>query len=293
MINSMTGFGRAETNVEGIKLNVEVRSVNHRYHEVMFKMPKDLFGLEDQMKKLIQKYVKRGRVDVYITLDVEENPNQELKVDWGLVEQYIEVIKQFNERFNISGQPDIKDLLVIPDLIHLGQRNLDIEQIAEPLLSALDLACQSLYDMRVKEGSNLYNDLKLRIEVMGKLLESVENRAPIVVEDYRNKLKTRITEWLDDSVELDEARLLNEVAFFTDKASIDEELTRLKSHFQQFLYFIDQAESVGRKLDFLIQEMNREVNTIGSKANDIQLSQAVVEMKSELEKMREQVQNVE
>jgi len=293
MINSMTGFGRAETNAEGIKFNVEIRSVNHRYHEVMFKMPKDLFVLEDQMKKLVQKYVKRGRVDVYITLDVDENPNQELKVDWGLAEQYIEVIKQFQERLNINGQPDIKDLLTIEDLIHVGQKNLNVEQIATPLLSTLDLACQSLYDMRVKEGSNLYNDLKLRIEVMEELLNTIEKRAPIVVDDYRNKLKIRITEWLDGAVELDEARLLNEVAFFTDKASIDEEITRLKSHFQQLLLYIDQAESVGRKLDFLIQEMNREVNTIGSKANDIQLSQIVVEMKSELEKMREQIQNVE
>ena len=293
MINSMTGFGRAETSIQGYKIVLEIRSVNHRYNEIMFKMSKDLLILEDQMKKIVQGYIKRGRVDVFITLDNEENPNQELKVDWNLADQYLEVIKQFKGRLNINGQLDIKDLLLIPDLIHLGQKNLDLNFITNPILTTLDLACQNLYDMRTKEGMNLHSDLKVRIEGMEALLKRIEKRSPVVIEEYRNKLMLRIAEWLDGVAEIDESRLLNEVAFFSDKASIDEEITRLGSHFQQFLSFLEEKEPVGRKLDFLIQEMNREVNTIGSKANDTQLSQLVVEMKSELEKAREQVQNVE
>lgn len=289
----MTGFGRAETNIQGIKITVEIRSVNHRYLETMFKMSKDFLALEDQMKKIINRYIKRGRVDIFVTLDIEDNPTQELKVDWNLANQYISVINQFKDRFNIGTNVDIKDFLAIPDLINVGQQNLDMEFIRTPLLETLEAASKNLYDMRAKEGNNLYLDLKSRIEIMEKLTRTIENRAPLVVEDYRNKLMARISEWLDNIVEVDEARLLNEVAFFTDKANIDEELTRLKSHFQQFLSYTEEKEPVGRKLDFLIQEMNREVNTIGSKANDIQLSQTVVEMKSELEKTREQVQNVE
>ena len=293
MINSMTGFGRTDRLINGLKISIEIRSVNHRYHEIMFKMPKHLLVLDDQMKKIIKSSIKRGRVDVFVTLEVEESPYQRIKVDWNLVNQYMNVIKDFREQLDIDGQIEIRDLLNIPDLIHIGQDLVEIDHIQSNLLNTLEEACHNLLQMRNKEGANLYDDLISRIGNLEKFLEQMKLRAPYVVEDYRSKLKTRISEWLTDVVEIDETRLLNEIAFFTDKANIDEEIIRLKSHFKQFLIIIDEKEPVGRKLDFLIQEMNREVNTVGSKANDLVLSQLVVEMKSELEKIREQVQNVE
>lgn len=293
MINSMTGYGRAESFIQGMKITVEIRSVNHRHHDIMFKMPKDLIILEDRMKKIIQGYLTRGRIDVFITLDIEENPNQQIKVDWNLLNQYIEIVGELKSRLHIDGQIDIKDLLNIPDIINVGLDILDVDNIGTDLVNTLDLACKNIKDMRANEGKNLYQDLTSRIDSMKNLLHNIQGKAPLVVEEYRIKLMAKISDYLDDVVEVDEARLLNEVAFFSEKANIDEEITRFSSHFQQFLTILDQNEPVGRKLDFLIQEMNREANTIGSKANDLTLSQLVVELKSELEKMREQVQNVE
>jgi len=293
MIKSMTGFGRAEANVQGIKMTIEIKSVNHKYHDVMFKMPKDLLMLEEKMKKLIKQYVKRGRVDVFISLDVEDNPFQQLKVDWNLAEQYLKVADELKRKFQIEGEVTIKDVLNAPELFDVGQEIPDVERLAPDLLHTLEAACKNLRLMRENEGEHLYRDLSFRIDALKTSLQAMKARAPLVTKEYREKVKTRVTEWLDGLVEIDEGRLLNEVAFFTDKANVDEELTRLQSHFHQFLTILEHDEPVGRKLDFLIQEMNREVNTIGSKANDLTLSQLVVEMKSELEKAREQVQNVE
>lgn len=293
MINSMTGYGRADTTIQGMKITIEIRSVNHRYHEIMFKMPKDLISLEDPMKKIVQGYIKRGRVDVFITTDFENNSNKKVKVEWDLVKQYIELAKEFNEQFKIDDELKLRDILSLPDLVNIGQDALAVENLGEEILGALELASKNLLAMRINEGSHLSKDLSSRIKYMDDVVNKIELKSPVVVEEYRSKLITRINEWLEGIVDIDEARLLNEVAFFTDKASIDEEITRLKIHFQQFLLILEQKEPVGRKLDFLIQEMNREVNTIGSKANNITLSQLVVELKSELEKLREQVQNVE
>lgn len=293
MIKSMTGYGRAELNLPNIKFNVEIRSINHRYREITFKMPKDFYAFEDLMRKEIKEHVQRGRIDIYISFDKSENSNQDLLVDWNLVHQYNEIINEFNKRFNTECKIDIKDLHRMPDILHLGHTDIEPEVVKPLLLETIKLACINLIDMKNTEGNNLYLDLSSRIVTLQKSLESMESRSPLVVNDYRNKLIDRISEWLDNTVEIDETRILNEVAIFSDKACIDEEITRLKSHFSQFSSILQQEEPVGRKLDFLIQEMNREINTIGSKANDLGLSQLVVEMKSELEKMREQVQNVE
>ncbi len=293
MIKSMTGFGRAEANVEGIKLTIEIRSVNHKYHDIMFKMPKDLLMIEDQMKKIVQNYIKRGRVDVFVSIDVEENPFQEIKVDWNLAKQLIQASEELKQRLQVEGKLEIKDLIHVPELIQVGQELPDVELLAPNLFSTIEEACQNLMNMRKNEGKHLYHDLSSKIQTLTELQQKMKKRAPFVIDEYREKLKARVTEWLNSHTEVDESRLLNEVALFSDKVNIDEELTRLQSHFQQFVSFIEMEDPDGRKLDFLIQEMNREVNTVGSKANDITLSQLVVDMKSELEKMREQIQNVE
>lgn len=293
MIKSMTGYGRVESNIQGIKVTVDIRTVNHKYHEIMFKMPKDLYIIEDLMRKKVKEYLKRGRVDVFITIDREQNPNQILKVDWNLVDQYLNIVKEFNKRVNTNESIEFRDLVSLPDIINLGHNLMDVEVLKPAFLEIIDSACRNLTKMRVIEGENLQIDLTSRIDILKKLLDEIITRAPSVVLDYRERLVNRISEWLNGVVELDESRILNEVAFYTDKASIDEETTRIKSHFDQFISILHEEEPVGRKLDFLIQEMNREVNTIGSKANDLFLSRLVVEMKSELEKLREQVQNVE
>lgn len=289
----MTGYGRAESSFQGLKWSVEIRSVNHRYNEIMFKMPKEWMAIEEQMKKIIQTNVKRGKVDVFIVVGRDDQSKQPIKVDWELLDEYIKVIQEIKKRLNLEGQLVLKDLLTVPELIQFELEFPDIDLFVPEILKTVELACQSLMTMRLREGNALYEELTSRVHKMMDLLIQIENRAPQVIEDYRQKLKTRISDWLNDTVELDEARFLNEIAFFTDKANIDEEITRLRSHFQQFLLIMEQDEPIGRKLDFLIQEMNREMNTIGSKANDLLLSQIVVELKSELEKIREQVQNIE
>lgn len=289
----MTGYGRAESSFQGLKWSVEIRSVNHRYNEIMFKMPKEWMAIEEQMKKIIQTNVKRGKVDVFIVVGRDDQSKQPIKVDWELLDEYIKVIQEIKKRLNLEGQLVLKDFLTVPELIQFELEFPDIDLFVPEILKTVELACQSLMTMRLREGNALYEELTSRVHKMMDLLIQIENRAPQVIEDYRQKLKTRISDWLNDTVELDEARFLNEIAFFTDKANIDEEITRLRSHFQQFLLIMEQDEPIGRKLDFLIQEMNREMNTIGSKANDLLLSQIVVELKSELEKIREQVQNIE
>ena len=293
MIKSMTGFGRAEANIKGMKYNIEIRSVNHRYFETMFKMPKELLSLEDKFKKIIQNYIKRGRVDIFITMEIDDQVNGQLFIDWKSAENYVQLIKEMKSRFMLSGDVEVKDLISIPDLFQNGTTSVEIEDLADSLLASLESAVKLLVEMRIKEGKALYQDLLLRLETLTLQLVQVEERTPIVVDEYRLKLKNRLTEWLNGAVEIDESKLLNEVAFFAEKANVDEEITRLKSHFQQFLSIVEQEEPIGRKLDFLIQELNREINTIGSKANDLYISKHVVDMKSEIEKIREQVQNVE
>lgn len=293
MIKSMTGFGRADGLIDKLKVTVEIRSVNHKYQELSLKMPKDFYVLEEQLRKKIKEYIGRGRVDLYLSFDKEEQGQQNLLVDWQLISQYVDTIGELKERYNLLEQLSARDLIRFPNVISFGYDELAVDQVAEQLLALVDKALQELVQMRTTEGESLYHELTEKLQNVQALLQLVEERAPLVVADYQERLTERITDLTTGLAEIDESRLLTEVAYFADKASIDEEINRLKSHFGQFLTIIAETEPVGRKLDFLIQEINREVNTIGSKANDTTLSQYVVEMKSEIEKIREQVQNIE
>ena len=293
MIKSMTGFGRADGLLDNLKITVEIRSVNHKFQELSFKMPKDFFILEEQLRKKVKEYISRGRVDLFLSFDKEERNTQNLQIDWQLISQYIDAVSELHERYNLLEQLSAKDLIRFPNVVNFGYHEIAADQIAEQLLELVDSALQELSQMRLTEGASLYYDLVEKLRGVQDLLGKVEERAPLVVKDYQERLTERIQDLTAGLAEIDESRVLTEVAFFADKVSIDEEVNRLKSHFSQFLTIIDETEPVGRKLDFLIQEINREVNTIGSKANDISLSQYVVEMKSEIEKIREQVQNIE
>lgn len=288
----MTGFGRKEASIGNKKITIEMKSVNHRYFETVFKMPKELLVLEDRLKKILQNYVKRGKIDIFITIEANET-NQLIGINWNLAAQYIQLIKEFMEKFHLPGSVEVRDILSIPGLISNSVELTDLEDWKQDFLDLFEQTCRVLFAMRQVEGNTLMKDFSSRLNYINEVLKKVEAKAPTVIEEYREKLQARINEWLNGVVEIDEARLLNEVAFFTDKANIDEEVTRLKSHIDQFRLNLTIDEPVGRKLDFLVQEMNREANTIGSKANNLELSQYVIEIKSELEKIREQVQNVE
>lgn len=293
MLRSMTGFGSAGRSAAGYRLQADVKSVNHRYLEIGVRMPREWLHLEDALKKRIQREIKRGRIDVFVTIEREGAANRTIEVDWAMAEAYAEAARRLKERLGLAGEPELQDFLLLPDLIAVREAAADGREQAEgELLLCLDDALRQLVSMRETEGAALAADLDKRLRIMREHHAKAAAIAPQVAEEYRTKLAARIRELLG-SVPLDENRLAMEVAVFAERSSIDEELTRLASHLAQFAQLLDSDEPAGRKLDFLIQEMNREVNTIGSKANQSDLSATVVEMKAELEKIREQVQNLE
>lgn len=293
MVRSMTGFGQSVRTAPDYRLQADLKSVNHRYSEVTVRMPREWSYLEDAVKKLILTEIKRGRVDVFITMERQGRSGKTIEPDWQLAEAYAEAARQIKERYGLSDGLTLKDFLQIPDVIQVREgETADKEQVEAELLACVKEAAGHLAAMRATEGAHLQDDLDKRLAELRKHREFIVRIAPLVVEEYRTKLHARIQELLG-AVPVDQSRLATEVAVFADRSSIDEELTRLASHFSQFGKLLRSEEPSGRKLDFLIQEMNREVNTIGSKANQTELVNTVVELKAELEKIREQVQNIE
>ncbi|MCF6094878.1 YicC family protein [Microaerobacter geothermalis] len=292
-MKSMTGYGRAEQRIDGLSFTVEMKSVNHRFCEISIKMPREFMFAEDKIKRLIQKKILRGRVDVFVNMDAETLPNQQLEVNWSLVEQYMSAIREFQQKYNLHDNISATDILAREDMIQLKEEQRNLEEAADFLLDVVSQAVDRLVEMRDLEGQALTEDLESRMTQIRQYIGNISQHSGRVVDIYREKILQRVKEFLGGQVELDEGKLLTEVALFAEKANIDEELTRLHSHCEQFLKVIRDKGAIGRKLDFLIQEMNREMNTIGSKANDLKISQWVVELKSELEKIKEQVQNIE
>jgi len=293
VIVSMTGFGQATRSAGGYRLHIDARSVNHRYAEIVVRLPREAQPLEDSLKKTVQQSIKRGRVDVYVTVEKEASFGQKAVIDWPLAEAYVQAAEQLQEKFRLTEPIRIADLLQIPQLVRLSEAETnDADVLEEELKACLREALEQLVRMREAEGSHLRTDLLNRLAEMERLHRSVRDKAPQVASDYKARLRGRLEELLG-ALPLDESRVVAEAAIFAERSNIDEELTRLASHFIQFSQLIDGGEPPGRRLDFLIQEMNREVNTIGSKANDAEIAGYVVAMKAELEKMREQVQNVE
>ncbi|WP_026893919.1 YicC/YloC family endoribonuclease [Clostridiisalibacter paucivorans] len=293
MVKSMTGFGRGENSDDFRQFIIEIKSVNHRYNDVIIKMPKHLSYLEENIKKLIKEKVNRGRVEVYIHLTNLEDRGVEVKPDIYLAKSYIKALGELCEECNIEKNLSLKMLSSFPDVLKIEKKDEDEDEIWMCLKPAVEKAINNLYIMRAKEGKELAHDIIDRSNIIEKTVKGIENRASGVVLEYKNKLKNRIEELLEDAYELDETRLANEVAYFADKSNITEEIVRLFSHINQLKKTINADMPVGRKLDFLVQEMNREVNTIGSKVGDLEITNSVVEIKSELEKIREQIQNIE
>jgi uncharacterized protein (TIGR00255 family) len=294
MLKSMTGFGRAETSNEEFSCKVEARSVNNRFIDVHVKSPKYLAPLELPLKKLAKEKCARGSIDLHISLEKNSGENNRLEAvpDLEFASQYFRAISKIKESLNLTGQIDVNTILGIKEFIKFESPSLN-EQYESLILSGTEKALESLVQMRVVEGETLQTDIESLINFIRKNADIIKVRQPQVLNEYQEKLKERI-KVLSDGLELDDSRLLQETAILADRSDISEELTRLDSHLKQFLELTGNANSpIGRKLEFIVQEINRETNTIGSKSNDFEISQAVIEIKSALEKIREQLQNIE
>ncbi len=292
MVQSMTGYGRSEGELLGGRIVVEARSVNHRYLETRIKLPSELAALEQRVVELIKEYLSRGRVEIYIAWAAGEQP---VNLSWNraLAESYLEIIREMCRELDLPGEPDLSLLLENKGVI-INEKTAALSEDDWPGVRAVfDDCLADLKQMREREGAVLIVDFKSRIQLVAELVEQIQALAPQVVETYREKLRLRIEKLLDSGGELDEQRLLTEVCIFADRCDISEELTRLTSHVDQFNKLLEVDGPLGRKLDFLLQELNREINTVGSKSQSTGISHLVVEVKNELERIREQVQNLE
>ncbi|MHB1405502.1 MAG: YicC/YloC family endoribonuclease [Desulfitobacteriaceae bacterium] len=292
MANSMTGFGRGEASGQGYQFTVELKAVNHRFLEVVVRLPKNFMSFEEPMRKMVQEKLQRGRVEIYINIAQTEEKKRLAKVDKELALSYDKSLKELALSLHTAYEVDIYRLAALPEVLSLEEAETDLDKLWPVCAEALAAALEHFVRMRAMEGLKLTEDLLGRLDFLAASLEKIEQRSDSVVADYQKRLRERVQALLGETV-LDEARLANEVAFFADRASITEEIVRFHSHLEQSKKALKSSDAVGRKLDFLIQEMNREINTIGSKANDLGISQVVIDVKSELEKVREQVQNLE
>ena len=292
MLRSMTGFGRGEYTGKLKQVTVEIKAVNNRFGEVQIKLPYQYTSLEESVRRYILSQASRGRIDVFIKLKDTGQKPRELQVDKDLAVTYYKTLEELAAITGIPCEVNVQQIAQFPDILTMCEKDEELEVIWQDLQPALQAAVSALLEMREKEGRKLKEDLLARLQILQQIRGKISEKSPRVVQIYREKLNTRLQELMVED-HIDEERLALEVALFADKCNIDEELVRLNSHFLQFAQNLEEDIAVGRKLDFLLQEINREVNTIGAKANDLEITQAVVELKSELEKIREQVQNIE
>ncbi len=288
----MTGFGRAAFENDDREIGVEIKSVNHRYLDLNIKTPR-LYGyLEDAVKKAAQAVIVRGKVDIFVSIREKEGSDVRISPNFAVVEGYLKAAAAVSERFGVEGGLSLVDLLRFPDAVAVDREEADAEVITAQVLEAMGNALREYDAMRVTEGRRLCEDILRRGETIGELVDFVEKRSPDSVEEYRERIAARMTELLDDT-DVARQKILSEAALFADKVSVTEEIVRLRSHLKQLHAMVSGNDPVGRKLDFLVQELNREANTIGSKANDYDIARTVVDLKAEIEKIREQIQNLE
>ena len=292
MVRSMTGYGRARSTLHGRDITVEVRSVNNRYLDCSIKMPRVYIFAEDAMKALVQKTVSRGKVDVFVTIDTVEAEGSVVRVDTALAGEYLQAIRALKDQFGLPEDVTALSLARMPDVLTVTKAEEDLEAVSGDICSVLEEALAAYQVLRATEGEKLAADIAGRLDTIEALTGKVEERSPQTVAEYRQKLLDRMQEVLS-SASIDESRILTEAAIFADKVAVDEETVRLRSHLSQLREMLRSDVPVGRKLDFLIQEVNRESNTIGSKCSDLEIARWVVELKAEVEKIREQVQNIE
>jgi uncharacterized protein (TIGR00255 family) len=292
MIESMTGYGRSEGSYHDLVIVAELRSTNHKYCDITVRLPKFLLPMEMSLKKRLQERFTRGRLELAVTVNGAAEQTKRLEVDLELARKYSRILKEIQTKLELPGQVDLAMLMSFRDIISTAELEEATDELASKIQELVKEAMGRLEAMRKKEGQALVKDLRERLRIIEKALRRIEVRIPTTVRGYQARLKDRI-ERLTQGVKLDPARLAQEAALFAERSDVSEELTRLKSHLSQFKTMIQGNDAVGRSLDFLIQEMNREVNTIGSKSSDAPIAMGVVGIKSELEKLREQVQNIE
>lgn len=291
MIKSMTGYGRAKLSKDDREYQIEIKSVNHRYLDISVRIPKQLSYLEETIKKEIAKKVKRGKIDVFVTFENNSLEGKEIKINTELAKAYIDELKKLAEKENILSDIQVTEISKYPDVLNI-QSSQDDEKITEEVLETITIATDNLVQMRETEGNKISEDLLKRLNIINKKVEEIAKLSTGLIEEYVVKLEERIKEILKNQ-EIDKARLAQEVVIYADKCSIEEEVTRLNSHISQFKNLLNSNEAIGKKLDFIIQEMNRETNTIGSKANNLEITNGVIDIKTEIENIREQVQNIE
>lgn len=293
MAISMTGFGRGEYKDDNYYFLVECKTINHKYADINIRMPRKILFLEEKVRNSVKNYIRRGRADIYIKFEVIGNEDISLKLDEDLAAQYVDILKRIKDKFDLSDDISVMSVVKFPDVVSTEEKEEDEDLIWSKLNEAIEESFTRLKEMRIEEGNKLAEDIVMRCDYLSKYIEEIEGFSDRVVEDYREKLNTRISDLVEDPSVIDESRLAQEVAIYADKSSITEEIVRFKSHIDQLKKTVIKNESIGRKIDFLIQEMNRETNTIGSKSSDLNITNLVVEVKSELEKIREQIQNIE
>lgn len=292
MIKSMTGFGRCEITENDRKYTVEMKSVNHRYLDVNIKMPKKLNFFESAIRAELKNYISRGKVDVFITYEDFTENNTTIRYNKEVATEYLKYLKEMADDFQLDNDIRVSTLSRYPEVFTMEEQTMDEEELWKGLQKAIKGAAESFVQTRITEGENLRDDLIQKLDNMLKLVDFISERSPQIIKEYREKLLGKIQDMLGD-VQVDENRLLTEVTIFADKVCVDEELVRLRSHIETTKKTLLEGGSIGRKLDFIAQEMNREANTTLSKSNDLEISNCAIELKTEIEKVREQIQNIE
>lgn len=292
MIKSMTGFGRQEVTEGNRKFTVEIKSVNHRYLDVNIKMPKKLNFFESSIRNLLKEYMERGKVDLFISYEDFSEDTYALKYHEEIAEQYLIHLKAMAEKFGLENDVRVSTLSRYPEVFTMEEEAVDEKELWTILEKAIRGACEQFVESRIKEGEHLKQDLCEKLDSMLSYVDFIEERSPVIIQEYRERLEAKVKELLADK-QMDDARIATEVTIFADKICVDEETVRLRSHIQSTKDTLEAGGSVGRKLDFIAQEMNREANTILSKTNDLEISDTGINLKTDIEKVREQIQNIE
>lgn len=293
MVRSMTGYGTKTSHIEKSLITIEIRTVNSRYLDFIPKIPHSINNLEAAIKKVIQANFERGRIEVYISISDNALSDKKIEVDWALMDDYVDKISEIKKRYQLTGEIPLSLFATIEDLFIIEDKTIKTNSLKAEILSLVQEVCANVSSHRQNEGEYLIKDVDSRVTVLKSMLKSIEGIQNNVSKHYSGRIQSRIEKHLEGQIKLDQIQLIQEIALMAEKGDITEEITRLNSHFQHFTLVVKEAGPMGRKLDFITQEMHREVNTIGAKSVDTQISEAIVTMKSEIEKIKEQVQNIE
>ena len=293
MISSMTGYGRGQCTSDGMDVTVEIKSVNHRYYEFSARTPRNYLFLEEKLKSFFAQGISRGKVECFVQITTLDDENINVSANIPLAKSYLAALKEISENLGVSAEVSANAIARYNDVLEIKKAEVDEEKVWNTVKVAAEDALKGMIIMRQAEGEKLKNDVLSRLDFISGKVQMIESRSPETVKEYSQKLLTRMREALGDNIHIDEQRILAEAAIYADKVAVAEETVRLSSHMSQLKTFLVADEAIGRKMDFLVQEMNREANTIGSKAQDVEIARAVLDIKAEIEKIREQIQNIE